>query len=124
MRTDEERLSELHDRIKARRRMLERRKTSVIGAACTAITACLLLLIFGEGKAHNAGVVGIYTGATMLFEGAGAYVLVAVLAFMIGTAVTLICLRRQKNRKNVPQKPQDEKTIPKDEPTKEEEDRT
>ena len=39
---------------------------------------------------------GLYSGATMLFEDAGAFVLVALAAFMLGVVVTLLCLRLKK----------------------------
>ena len=95
MRTHEERVSSLHLRMAARRRKRARRTTGAMGFAAAALAGCLLLII-GEGSfAHTGGTAGMYTGAMMLFEHAGAYVLVALLAFM-GGAVTAALLIRGK----------------------------
>ena len=94
--TQEEQVASLHARMEARIQLRNRRKTGILSAAGAVLTACLLLVIFSEGAAHVGGTAGMYSGATMLFEGAGAYVLVALLAFMTGVVVTLLCLHQQK----------------------------
>ena len=96
MRTQEERVSSLHLRMADRRRTRERRKTGAISAASAVLTACLLLIIGERSFAHLGGTAGMYSGATMLFENAGAYVLVALLAFMIGAAAAVVLIRRRK----------------------------
>ena len=102
MMTNEERIQALHARISALRRARERRKTDTIGASGIALTVCLLFLIFGSGGLHPGGVAGLYSGATMLFEGAGPYVLIAIIAFMAGVIVTaaLIRNRQKEERRN------------------------
>ncbi len=96
MLTAEERTASLHLRMESLRRRRERRKTRALGASCAGLTLCLLLLIFGEGTAHGGGVAGIYSGATMLFENAGGYVLTAIVAFAVGTLVTILCLKHRR----------------------------
>lgn len=64
-------------------------------ALCACLTACLTSLVFG-GAAHTGGAAGVYSGASMLFESAGAYVLVALLAFMAGVAITVVLKRQQR----------------------------
>jgi uncharacterized membrane protein len=39
----------------------------------------------------------MYTGATMLFESAGGYVLVAVIAFAVGAVITSVLVRRRQS---------------------------
>ena len=103
MRTQEERIAVLHERMAARERARKQRRVYALRAAAVAIAACLLLVIYGGGVARQGGTVGLYSGATLFFENAGAYVLVALLAFMAGAAVTVACIRKQrKERKDIP----------------------
>ena len=94
--TNEERIRSLHMRMDALRRVRERRKTGAIGAAGVVLTICLILLVFSDGGLHPGGAAGLYSGATMLFEGAGAYVLIAIIAFMAGVIVTVAIIRHRK----------------------------
>ena len=96
MMTNEERIQALHARVAALQRQRERRKTGAVGAAGAVLTVCLLFMVFGGGGTHPGGAAGLYSGATMLFEGAGPYVLIAVVAFMAGVIVTVALLRSRK----------------------------
>ena len=102
--TAEERVSSLHKRIKTMRRMQERRKTSIIGALNIGLTACLLFLLFGEGTAQFGSPEGMYSGSSLLFEGAGGYVLVAVIAFTAAVITTVLCMRYQIKNKETQDK--------------------
>ncbi|MBR0139380.1 MAG: hypothetical protein IJM17_03730 [Firmicutes bacterium] len=97
----EERVTALHEKMDAMRRRKEIRKTRIIGAANASLAACLVFLIFGGGTAHFGGTAGMYSGATMLFENAGGYVLLAVGAFMAGVIATVLIKRSQKMRKEL-----------------------
>ena len=102
MRTAEERVQALHDRMRTRFRNRERRRTTVLGLSCAGLTACLLLVMMDQGS-HGGATAGLYSGATMLFEDAGGYVLTALAAFMIGVIITVIIRnrrRKQKDREN------------------------
>ena len=99
--TSEERVASLHARMDALRRMRERRKTGVIGAASAVLTICLILLVFTGGGRSAGGTVGLYSGAMMLFEEAGGYVLLAVIAFMVGVVITALCFRYRKKHERV-----------------------
>ena len=96
--TSEERVTALHERMDALRNRRERRKTAAIGAAGAVLSICLFLIIFVGGGTHAGGSAGIYSGATILFEGAGGYVLAAVLAFMAGVVVTVMILKKKQNQ--------------------------
>ena len=100
MRTPEERVLALHARMDALLRARERRKTSFLGAGSALLTLCLLLVISAAGAAHPGGTAGLYSGATMLFEGAGPYVLIAVVAFMAGVIITAALLRKRYKQQN------------------------
>ena len=99
MKTAEERVASLHERMRARERKQERRKTAVIGSVCACLTVCLLLLIIGGSTAHSSGTSGIYSGS-MLLQNAGGYVLVGVISFAVAVVVTVICIRHQRNQKD------------------------
>jgi hypothetical protein len=96
--TKEEKISALHRRMKTRVKRRERAKTAALGASCACMTLCLAVMVFGCDPAHTGGPAGMFSGATMLFEHAGVYVLTAICAFFAGTAVTLICIRNQRKR--------------------------
>ena len=96
MMTNEERIQALHARVAALQRQRERRKTVAVGAASVVMTVCLLFMVFGGGGIHPGGAAGLYSGATMLFEGAGPYVLIAVVAFMAGVIVSVAIIRHRK----------------------------
>ena len=95
MRTADEKVESLHARMQTRRRRRERRITSALAAACVGLTLCLGALVFG-GAVHAGGTASMYSGATILFSGTGAYVLTAVLAFFAGVLITAICFRLRK----------------------------
>ena len=96
MRTQADRVSSLHERMEARKQIRERRKIRSLGALTAGLAACLFLVIYAGSAAHPGGTAGLYSGTMMLFENAGAYVLVALAAFMVGTMVTLICIHQRR----------------------------
>jgi hypothetical protein len=98
MMTSEERIGSLHTKMAARRKWREKRTIRQMSAACAALTLCLVFLVFGGG-AHPGGTAGVYTGAAMLFTGAGAYVLTAVVAFMLGVAITVFIKWKQDRQR-------------------------
>ncbi len=98
MRTEDELVASLHTRMARREYARERRTTSALGALCAALTLCLASLIFG-GAAHPGGTAGVYSGAAMLYESAGGYVLTALVAFMLGVAVTAALKGKRKKQK-------------------------
>ena len=100
MRTPEERVLALHARMDALLRARERRKTSFLGAGSALLTLCLLGALPAQAECNAGGTAGLYSGAVMLFENAGGYVLVAVLAFMAGVVITVALLRRRFKEQN------------------------
>ena len=98
MMTAQERVASLHERMEALQRTKERQKTIALGASCDFMTICLLMLVF-SGASHTVGSASLYSGAVLMFENAGGYVLTAVVAFVIGVIVTAaIIWNREKTR--------------------------
>ena len=99
--TEEERVAVLHQKMEARRRMKERRKTGLLGAMSCVLITCLVALIGIQGGAHQgATTASLYSGATMLFEDVGGYVLLAIVAFMAGACLAVLCMRLNRHNKD------------------------
>ena len=100
--TTKERVDSLHARMDALRRVRERRKTGLTDAACAVLALCLVWLIFDGGAAHSGGVAGTYSGAMMLFENAGGYILAAIIAFMAGVLITALLIKKKNRKEDFP----------------------
>ena len=98
MRNAEERIQRLHERSEQLRIRRERRITAVAGAACLVLFATLLGIVRQLAGQISDVAGNAYTGASLLSSEAGAYILVAVVAFMLGVVITVIV--RKYNRKN------------------------
>ena len=96
--SDEKRVATLHERMGVLRRRQEQRRVAVLGTVCACVAVCLVLLIAGEGISGTAMFPGEFSGATILFEGVGGYVLAAILAFTLGVIITVICLKNRKKK--------------------------
>ena len=86
--------------VHARAAALRRRRIASAGAASGALAIALAAMI-GKlgGLTHRPATEG-YAGASMLSEDAGGYVLAAVLAFMLGVIVTVLCIRYRTKRES------------------------
>ena len=107
MRSHEERVAETKRRIAKMEREKRRRRNTITMAS--AVAACLVLLI-GASLAMPGIAASIQTGDYSGFEttasiyGGGAalgYIVIGLLAFLIGVCVTVLCFRlRQMNRED------------------------
>ena len=107
MRSLEERVVETKRRIAARQREKRLRRNTI--AMASAVAACLALLI-GASLAMPGIAANVQTGDYSGFEttasmyGGGAalgYIVIGLLAFLLGVCVTVLCFRlRQMNREN------------------------
>ena len=106
MRSLEERVAETKRRIAARQREKRRRRNTI--AMASAVAACLALLI-GTSLAMPGIAASIRTGdysgfetaASMYGGGALGYIVIGLLAFLLGVCVTVLCFRlRQMNRED------------------------
>ena len=111
MRSHEERVAEAKRRIAARQREKRLRRNTVTIAS--AVAACLALLI-GAALAMPGIAASIQTGdysgfetAASIFHGSAAlgYIVIGLLAFLLGVCVTVLCFRlRQLSRENAQDK--------------------
>ena len=107
MRSHEERVAETKRRIAARQREKRLRRNTITMAS--AVAACLVLLI-GASLAMPGIAANIQTGdyagfetAASIFHGGAAlgYIVIGLLAFLLGVCVTVLCFRlRQMNRED------------------------
>ena len=105
--TREERVRSLHMRMKIRRRRQEQKRTAVLGGICALLAACLALLV-RISSARMGMPPGLLTGSSMLFEDAGGYVLIAVIAFMTGVVITVILKWNLETKKRCEREKQEE----------------
>ena len=111
MRSHEERVAETKRRIAKMEREKRRRRDTITMAS--AVAACLALLI-GASLAMPGIAANIQTGdysgfetAASIFHGGAAlgYIVIGLLAFLLGVCVTVLCFRiRQLNRENTQDK--------------------
>ena len=107
MRSHEERVAETKRRIAARQREKRLRRNTITMAS--AVAACLVLLI-GASLAMPGIAASIQTGdysdfktAASMYGGGAAlgYIVIGLLAFLLGVCVTILCFRiRQMNRED------------------------
>ena len=102
MRTQGERIALLHQR--AQELETKRRKTATTawGGVCAALTVCLVAAVACNNDASHAVFDVRFAGSSMLDHSAGGYVLAAVIAFILGAAVTTACIKWQKKNKKAP----------------------
>ena len=106
MRSHEERVAEAKRRIAKMEREKQRRRNTV--TMVSAVAACLVLLIGASfampGIAANiqtGDYSGFETAASMYGGGALGYIVIGLLAFLLGVCVTVLCFRlRQMNRED------------------------
>lgn len=111
MRSHEERVAETKRRIAARQREKRRRRNTITMAS--AVAACLAVLV-GVSLAMPGIAANIQTGdysgfetTASIFHGGAAlgYIVIGLLAFLLGVCVTVLCFRiRQLNRENAQDK--------------------
>lgn len=98
MRTAEARLSLLHQRAWQLSRKKSRRMLAYSAIRTTVLLAVLFMLTVRLGKLQEGFSQIRYTGASLLGESAGGYVLVAVIAFTAGVVITVVIKRYKKPR--------------------------
>ena len=102
MRTSEERIQELHDRMNSLKETKTRRndllKSAAAFAVCLAITVALALVI-ARVPVLDPGDIGESAAASIFAEhSALGYVVIAILAFCLGALVTIFCYRLRKHK--------------------------
>ena len=102
MRSAEERISELHKRVRGIRR--ERNKRRFYAASACAFALCLVLIFAAAfdlsarmPKVEPAEAPASATASIFTSDSALGYVAVALLAFMLGASFTVFCVRMKKH---------------------------
>ena len=99
MRTDAERIEQLHLRAAELRRQRNRKQLTVFGSASIFLTAVLLAVVH-QMLGLSVSITGDpYTGSSLLSESAGGYVLAAVIAFIVGVVITAVIFRYRNRGK-------------------------
>ncbi len=98
--TNEERVASLHNKMIERKKKKDKILTCCIGTVNMGLFIFLIAIIKQSGFVFS-GFSGEYTGA-MLFENVGGYVLLALVAFMLGVGVSVMCIYLSKRNKQLP----------------------
>ena len=107
MRSHEERVAETKRRIAARQREKRLRRNTITMAS--AVAACLALLIGAAlampgiaARIQTGNYSGFETAASIFYSGAAlGYIVIGLLAFLLGVCVTVLCFRlQQMNRED------------------------
>lgn len=86
-------------RARERARRREKKELRALGALCLALSAALICAMGAAGGPEAAAVYGA-SGAMLLYEDAGGYVLVGLASFSAAVLITVLCIRsRDKSRK-------------------------
>lgn len=93
------RAREIHRRVREKRRWRERRIRSGLTGTSLCLFAGIILLLKGVQTPGVSAVVGSYS-AVLLRDGAGAYILVGIAAFVLGVVVTMLCIRYKMQKGN------------------------
>lgn len=98
MRSQQERLEQLHIRAAELKKQKERRTMNALKAVAVVLLICLAGVMSVFGGLQNTARPENYAGSSLLDSSVGGYVLVAVLAFAAAVVITVICMKR-KDRK-------------------------
>ena len=98
MRSTEQRIAVMHRRARELKRRRDGTALIMYGSSCAVLFAALVCMI-GQFAGETV-TAGLYTGASLLDVSAGGYVLVAVIAFMLGVIITAFLIKRQKHIKD------------------------
>ena len=107
MNTTEERIERIHKRAKELEEERKKRILGIEGAVTAALGICLIVMVAFLGVNGGGLTVSTVTdtglaGASLLEPGAGSYIIVALVAFMFGVALTvLIRSLRDRGRRDI-----------------------
>ena len=99
MRSAEQMVQAIHEQAAQLRRERDRRRRALAGGASGILSVLLAVLIGSLGGLRHIPLNGTLAGASLLDDSTGGYVLAAVIAFMMGVAVTAF-LKSRRNRKD------------------------
>ena len=100
LKTSKERVAILHQKMRRLQRKREKRALYAAGGICSLLTVFLITLIRSLSFPAAGTSEILYTGSSLLDDGAGGYVLTALIAFMAGVVITVIIKKRLGKEKN------------------------
>ena len=99
MRTALERVEAMHERGRLLRRARDKTINTVLGTVSFFMLAGIVVIaLLSGGGLHPVGDIG-QTGSSLLYEGVGGYVLVAVISFTAAVVITVLCMRWNSRKK-------------------------
>lgn len=99
MKSSAERLDLMHQKAQTMRRKRDRMSFALSGTLCTVLLLSLFAVILRYQELSPNVPEKLYTGSSLMSDGAGGYILVALIAFMLGVVITVILKKQQKKRK-------------------------
>ena len=99
MKSQQERLEQLHTRAAELKEQKERRTVNALKAVAVMLFVCLAGVMSVFSGLQNAARPENYTGSSLLDSSVGGYVLVAVMAFAAAVVITVICMKRKDRKK-------------------------
>ena len=97
MRTTDEMIHAVHERVTVIRRRQENRRIAIAGSGCTMLFFLLSFLVISRGGVQHQIQSSEYSGASLLADDVGGYVLVALAAFMAGAAIVAVLRTKRRN---------------------------
>ena len=98
MRTNEEMLQAVHQKVHAIEQRQINIKTAITGGVCTTLAAVLLFLFISFGGGQHRILSSNYSGASLLADDVGGYILVALAAFLAGAGIVAFLRARRKKQ--------------------------
>ena len=99
MKTEAERINDLHKRARKLRRQRDRRGLMLTGGASAVLAVLLIAVMLRTDKIYQSITGSGFAGASLLSESAGGYVLAAVIAFFAGVIITAVIYRHRKRKR-------------------------
>ena len=96
MKSETERIDELHKRVRKLRRQQDRRGLVLSGGASALLAVILIAVMLRTDRVYQSITGSSLAGASLLSESAGGYVLAAVIAFFVGVILTVVIYRSRK----------------------------
>ena len=96
MRNMEAQITKMHARAAEIKRRADRTRTKIFGTVSAALAVCLVFVVHQLQRMGHGIMAGQNTGSSMLSDSVGGYVLIAVIAFIAGTAITAVIIRHRK----------------------------
>lgn len=97
-----ERIRLIRQRADELRQKKDKRSQRLLLIFCLALSLALVQAFASVTRGRRGSSVQEMLGATLMFEDAGAYVLVGLLSFTVAVVITILCLRH-RNKKEVSQ---------------------